>query len=196
MQDLDSNVINVYHERQSQIASLKTCLEHRAFEMQNNNRLIQDLKNRWIPYVKNLMDDVGKRFTLFFAQMRDGCFGEVTLETSGAISLSSSYLDINDFDRWELCIRVRFRPDEPLQRLSSFRQSGGEKSLSTMLFLLSLQDPKMQKCPFRVVDEINQGIFIDFFSGMDAFNERRIHGLISRTAITFTNSQYSKSLMF
>lgn len=35
------------------------------------------------------------------------------------------------------------------------QQSGGEKSVSTMFFLLALQD--VTTCPFRVVDEINQG---------------------------------------
>ncbi len=43
-------------------------------------------------------------------------------------------------------------------------QSGGERSVSTMLFLLSLQ--QLTHSPFRVVDEINQG--------MDPYNERRV----------------------
>jgi hypothetical protein len=47
---------------------------------------------------------------------------------------------------------------------SSHRQSGGERSVSTMLYLIALQE--FTKCPFRVVDEINQG--------MDAVNERKV----------------------
>lgn len=65
---------------------------------------------------------------------------------------------------WELKVLVKFRENEALQQLSSFRQSGGEKSLATALFLLSLQ--QCETAPFRLVDEINQG--------MDETNERRV----------------------
>ncbi|MQL92256.1 hypothetical protein Taro_024875, partial [Colocasia esculenta] len=42
-----------------------------------------------------------------------------------------------------------------LKVLSAHHQSGGERSVSTILYLVSLQD--LTNCPFRVVDEINQG---------------------------------------
>ena len=60
--------------------------------------------------------------------------------------------------------RVKFRDEEELHVLDSQRQSGGERSVSTMLYLVALQDVTV--CPFRVVDEINQG--------MDQYNERKI----------------------
>lgn len=72
-------------------------------------------------------------------------------------------------------IKVKFRHEESLQALNSHLQSGGvcitntfyyiiiminwllqERSVSTMLYLISLQD--LTPCPFRVVDEINQVI--------------------------------------
>lgn len=40
--------------------------------------------------------------------------------------------------------------------LDAHRQSGGERSVSTMMYLMALQD--ISNCPFRVVDEINQVI--------------------------------------
>ena len=49
---------------------------------------------------------------------------------------------------------MKFRPNEELQVLSTNRQSGGERSVSTMLYLMALQD--ITSCPFRAVDEINQ----------------------------------------
>jgi chromosome segregation ATPase len=49
---------------------------------------------------------------------------------------------------------VSFRAGTPLQQLTGTSQSGGERSVSTMLFLLALQE--ICDCPFRVVDEINQ----------------------------------------
>jgi chromosome segregation ATPase len=41
-----------------------------------------------------------------------------------------------------------------MQELTAWQQSGGEKSVATMLYMIALQE--MTKCPFRVVDEINQ----------------------------------------
>ena len=61
--------------------------------------------------------------------------------------------------------------NEELQRLTGQRQSGGEKSVSTILYLLSLQE--LSRAPFRVVDEINQG--------MDIENERKVHALMVET---------------
>ncbi len=51
-------------------------------------------------------------------------------------------------------IRVKFRDGEALQALNAQRQSGGERSVSTKLYLMALQEET--SCPFRVVDEINQ----------------------------------------
>lgn len=53
-----------------------------------------------------------------------------------------------------VCRRVKFREAEELQVLNAQRQSGGERSVSTILYLVALQG--VAACPFRVVDEINQ----------------------------------------
>ena len=57
------------------------------------------------------------------------------------------------------------RESEPLAILTSHRQSGGERAVSTIFYLMSLQS--LTPSPFRVVDEINQG--------MDPRNERLVH---------------------
>jgi len=49
---------------------------------------------------------------------------------------------------------VKFRAEEDLQALTTCRQSGGERNVSTMLYLMALQD--RTSSPFRAVDEINQ----------------------------------------
>ena len=88
------------------------------------------------------------------------CAGEVSLE------------DNEDFSKYGILIRVKFRENEELQALDAQRQSGGERSVSTMLYLLALQ--ATVSCPFRVVDEINQG--------MDPVNERHVFNLIVKSA--------------
>ncbi|RHN55174.1 putative structural maintenance of chromosomes protein [Medicago truncatula] len=59
-----------------------------------------------------------------------------------------------------------------LKVLSAHHQSGGERSVSTIVYLVSLQD--LTNCPFRVVDEINQG--------MDPINERKMFQQLVRAA--------------
>lgn len=59
-------------------------------------------------------------------------------------------------------------------------QSGGEKSVSTMLYLISLQN--LTQFPFRVVDEINQGL--------DPTNERNMFQQIVRAASKPNCPQY------
>lgn len=64
---------------------------------------------------------------------------------------------------WQLTLVIR--ESEPLTTLDSHRQSGGERAVSTIFYLMSLQS--LTRSPFRVVDEINQG--------MDPRNERLVH---------------------
>ena len=66
------------------------------------------------------------------------------------------------FARWGLAIKVAFRDGCDLRQLDARVQSGGERSVSTIMFLMALQ--AHLPSPFRVVDEINQG--------MDEVNER------------------------
>lgn len=122
----------------------------------------------WYRAVSAMVGRINENFNRFFSHL--SCLGEVQLIEHG-----------QEYAKWEIAILVRFRDEEQLQRLSAQRQSGGEKSVATILYLLALQE--LSKSPFRVVDEINQG--------MDANNERKVHGLIVDTATTAQNrSQY------
>ena len=64
--------------------------------------------------------------------------------------------------------------------LNSHRQSGGERAVSTIFYLMALQD--LAQSPFRVVDEINQG--------MDPRNERMVHERMVDIACQEHTSQY------
>ena len=59
-----------------------------------------------------------------------------------------------DYDKYGVGIKVKFRDNEQLRELTAHHQSGGEKSVSTILYMMALQE--LTKCPFRCVDEINQ----------------------------------------
>ncbi len=53
-------------------------------------------------------------------------------------------------------IKVKFRDKSKLQVLSAQIHSGGERSVSTIMYLMALQELMVN--PFRCVDEINQGL--------------------------------------
>lgn len=99
-----------------------------------------------------LLSPVNEKFRGMFRRL--GFEGRLELDTTG--------------EEWELKVLVGFRDGESLQRLSSFRQSGGEKSLTTILLLLALQ--QCEDVPFRLVDEINQG--------MDPYNEKAVFEIL------------------
>ena len=120
---------------------------------------------RWLGPLKGLISKVDQKFSSFFNDM--GCAGEVSLQedkdnVGNEIVTNYCYCacwaDIQDFSKYGIAIKVKFRPNEELQVLSTCRQSGGERSVSTMLYLMALQD--ITSCPFRAVDEINQVEYI------------------------------------
>lgn len=61
-----------------------------------------------------------------------------------------------NFKDWGIQIQVKFREKSQLQTLSAQVHSGGERSVSTIMYLMAMQD--LMKSPFRCVDEINQGL--------------------------------------
>lgn len=114
----------------------------------------EDMKRKQQDWEDPLRECIGRINNTFITYCKHiGISGEVLLVANE-----------DDYDKWEIQIRVKFRDAEQLTTLSSVRQSGGERSVTTILYLLSLQNEN--KCPFRVVDEINQG--------MDPVNERKI----------------------
>ncbi|KAK6020002.1 hypothetical protein OSTOST_14350 [Ostertagia ostertagi] len=114
----------------------------------------------WREPVEDLIRKINVNYSKFFATL--GCAGEVYLEIPE---------DPLNIDGYGIMIMVSFRNGERLRRLDHQVQSGGERSVSTMLYLLALQE--LCPVPFRCVDEINQG--------MDPVNERKIFDIMVDT---------------
>ncbi|KFO27206.1 Structural maintenance of chromosomes protein 5 [Fukomys damarensis] len=131
-------------------------------------REYQTVKERWLNPLKELVEKINEKFSNFFSSMQ--CAGEVDLHTENE----------EDYDKYGIRIRVKFRSSTQLHELTPHHQSGGERSVSTMLYLMALQE--LNRCPFRVVDEINQG--------MDPINERRVFEMVVNTACKENTSQY------
>lgn len=63
-----------------------------------------------------------------------------------------------DYHNYGIRIKVKYRDSEPLRELTAQHQSGGERSVATMLYVMALQE--ITQVPFRCVDEINQVSFL------------------------------------
>ncbi len=158
-------------EYAARMASLNSISEAVALSEAEQAELrgeIRELVREWRSALDDVIIRVNERFAQLFASIN--CRGSVELGVPGN--------DL-DFDRYELAIKVAFRSGEVPQLLGT-RQSGGERSVSTMLYLLSFQN--LARAPLRVVDEINQG--------MDEEYERRVYALIVETATRASSSQY------
>ncbi|ODM86856.1 Structural maintenance of chromosomes protein 5 [Orchesella cincta] len=122
---------------------------------------------------QDLIGTVNRNFGRYFTSM--GCAGEVQLQKAD---------DENDFAKYGIKILVKFRSSEPLSELGGTKggtlQSGGERVISTALYILALQE--LTTVPFRVIDEINQG--------MDATNEARFFNLLCSLAKGPNTPQY------
>lgn len=133
------------------MAELRRTIEQARSEQNRLVALIEQVEGMWLPELEALIRAVNERFSAAFARL--GCAGEVHLARD------------DNYEKWGIDILVKFRDTERLQLLTNQRQSGGERSLSTILYLLSLTE--LSRTPFSLVDEINQG--------MDPRAERAVH---------------------
>mmetsp|Transcript_1166 Transcript_1166/g.3084 ORF Transcript_1166/g.3084 Transcript_1166/m.3084 type:complete len:1077 (+) Transcript_1166:108-3338(+) len=152
-------VVQQYEKRKKEIEQLEKQLGNREDVLGGLEKRRDELKNPWLAALKEKMEVISSNFSNYMKQIK--CDGKVELRTPG-----------EDFSEYGIAIMVQFRKKGKMQQLRGFAQSGGEKSVSTMLYLISLQG--LTPCPFRLVDEINQG--------MDAKNERMIFEQVVQSA--------------
>ncbi|XP_023586619.1 structural maintenance of chromosomes protein 5 isoform X2 [Trichechus manatus latirostris] len=165
---LNPTVVEEYTKREEEIEQLTEELKRKKVELDKYRENISQVKERWLNPLKELVEKINEKFSSFFSSMQ--CAGEVDLHTDNE----------DDYDKYGIRIRVKFRDTTQLHELTPYHQSGGERSVSTMLYLMALQE--LNRCPFRVVDEINQG--------MDPINERRVFEMVVKTACKENTSQY------
>uniref|UniRef100_A0AAY4DXH2 Structural maintenance of chromosomes protein 5 n=1 Tax=Denticeps clupeoides TaxID=299321 RepID=A0AAY4DXH2_9TELE len=165
---LSEAVVDDYKRREKEIQNLERELGSRKSELETYRKDISEAKERWLIPLKQLVEQINEKFSAFFRSME--CAGEVDLHAENE----------EEYDKYGIRIRVKFRSNTQLHELTLNHQSGGERSVSTMLYLMALQE--LNRCPFRVVDEINQG--------MDPVNERRVFDIVVKTACRGTTSQY------
>ncbi|TKA81880.1 hypothetical protein B0A55_01578 [Friedmanniomyces simplex] len=145
------HMLREYEERAKKIEMLIKKRDSVQADLEELEGRIAEIRGQWEPRLDELVAEISDAFAENFGRIQ--CVGEVGVHKD------------EDFELWAIQIRVKFRDNEPLSLLDAHRQSGGERAVSTIFYLMALQ--RLTRAPFRVVDEINQG--------MDPRNERLVH---------------------
>ncbi|KAK6508078.1 Structural maintenance of chromosomes protein 5 [Arthrobotrys conoides] len=164
------HAIRQYEAREKEIKELRDLMDAKMADLDKHQTNIKRVRNRWEPRIDQLVGNISEAFSRSFEFI--GCAGAVRIKKEGK--------DGCDFENWAIEILVKFREAETMQVLTAQRQSGGERAVSTVFYLMALQS--LARAPFRVVDEINQG--------MDPRNERLIHKRMVKIACKKHTSQY------
>lgn len=135
-------------------------------KLQQLNERIDTIQKVWEPQLVELVLKISQTFRERFT----------SVASDGQVEIGKA----DRFKDWKLQILVKFRENSELKILDHQSQSGGERAVSTIFFIMSLQG--LTDAPFRVVDEINQG--------MDPKNEKMAHRYLVHTACTGNSSQY------
>ncbi|RPB01733.1 P-loop containing nucleoside triphosphate hydrolase protein [Choiromyces venosus 120613-1] len=161
------NAIKQYEDRATKIQNLEDKIVERKKNLEKHSAAIVELRGKWEPVIDRLVAKISVAFSKSFEKIN--CAGEVRV-----------HKEEDEYDKWAIQILVKFRANENLQILTNQRQSGGERAVSTVFYLMALQS--LARSPFRVVDEINQG--------MDPRNERLVHHRMVSIACQEYTSQY------
>ncbi|KAG6844359.1 hypothetical protein H0H87_007540 [Tephrocybe sp. NHM501043] len=159
-------VVEQYEKRKRDIEDLERTIEKKQRDAEKIEDRIKSAKDKWQPALEKLVTSIGEKFSASFDRI--GCAGEVRISQH------------EDYEKWAIDILVKFRDTEKLQLLTGQRQSGGERSLTTILYLLSLTEEA--RAPFSLVDEINQG--------MDQRAERSVHNSMVQVTCKEDSAQY------
>merc|ERR1719232_1651781 len=158
----------LFAEKKESIEKLESDLERLNSEKSSAVKESQTISTVGVKKLQELIEKVNDKFSSYFADL--GYAGQVSL----------SRKDVTDYKSYGVSIKVRFRDGEDWSELARGRQSGGEMSVTTAVYMLALQE--LTSVPFRCVDEINQGL--------DERNERRVWDMILSAATRGQGSQY------
>ncbi|GJJ08189.1 hypothetical protein Clacol_002397 [Clathrus columnatus] len=162
----DAGIIATYEAREREINNIRGDHEKKQNNYKKLTEKVQNIRNQWYPALTNLVTAIGEKFSAAFDNI--GCAGEIRIS------------EHEDYDKWSIDIFVKFRNEEPLTQLTGQRQSGGERSLTTIMYLMSLTEHA--RAPFSLVDEINQG--------MDQRYERAVHDQLVKVTCQAESGQY------
>lgn len=168
--------------------SLLSNADKGSIELLKQKRADLEISQRQLPELQRKRDDLKQRIDNVSGPWQEelGDMVEkmsqtfqknfITVASDGQVRL----VKLERFQDWKLEILVKFRENSELKVLDHQSQSGGERAVSTIFFIMSLQG--LTNAPIRIVDEINQG--------MDPKNEKMAHKYFVHTACKKSRSQH------
>ncbi|CAI5722490.1 unnamed protein product [Peronospora effusa] len=163
----DKSIRELYERVHDEIQDDEVVLADLESFVTHSEEKINGIKEEWHAKLKEVVQHIDSSFGEFFKDI--GCVGEILLDDEDP-----------DVAKWGIQRRAQFRKNTKLSTMTAEEQSGGEKSVGTIMYLMALQS--LTKCPFRVVDEINQG--------MDVYNERKVFQRITKSSCGSKLPQY------
>jgi len=154
----DTDMVRRMKENKEKLAAARESVAKLNKDIREKTKELEELRRGWIHGVRQMVGRVGDKFADMMATL--GYSGEIKLNEGGTNTL--------DMKNYGIKILVKFRNDDTFQELSKGTQSGGEKSVTTAVYMMALQG--LTQVPFRCVDEINQG--------MDERNERHVWDML------------------
>lgn len=165
--NIPGNVVQRWEALTKQLEEATVKLDAAETELSEVREMVTATRNKFEPALQTLVDAVSAKFSAAFKRVK--CSGEVqVLKVEG------------DFAQWGIKILVSYRDIDRLKMLTGTHQSGGERSLATVTYLMSLSE--MSRTPFSLVDEINQG--------MDQRAERAVHNQLVEVTCDAHAGQY------
>ena len=165
LQDLPDDAEKIYRDYTGNLEGLKGKLQ----ELQDNKKLmlleLQERKKAWKNAVQNLIDEVAPIYQQVLSTV--GATGAIRLDEVGSVGEAG------------LQLLVGFKGAEP-SILDPYTQSGGERSVALVAFMLSLQSRIIS--PLRAMDE--------FDIHMDPRNREAIFKMILAQGKRNPNSQH------
>ncbi|KAG7374323.1 chromosome segretation protein [Nitzschia inconspicua] len=148
----DRNVARLYEAKQQELEVARDQLENLKKGKQTKMAAMSNKAEPWEEALHKFMGKIDSRFSRYMSDL--GCVGEVRLRKGKPGAEKDE--EEPRFEDYGVEIKVSFREGVKPTVLSARVQSGGERSVSTIMYLMALQD--MMVSPFRCVDEINQGL--------------------------------------
>ncbi|MGH9918603.1 MAG: AAA family ATPase [Nitrososphaerales archaeon] len=165
LQDLPDDAEKIYRDYTGNLEGLKGKLQ----ELQDNKKLmlkeLEERKKAWKNAVQNLIDEVAPIYQQVLSTV--GATGAIRLDDAGSVAEAG------------LQLLVGFKGAEP-SILDPYTQSGGERSVALVAFMLSLQSRIIS--PLRAMDE--------FDIHMDPRNREAIFKMILAQGKRNPNSQH------
>jgi hypothetical protein len=119
-------VLKRYKQLQEELMVVNQEFADLQVQFDSSHRDLQERSVSWCTDVRNIANRVNESFKVYMKDL--GFQGEVSL------------LETGTFNNYEMRIKVSFRENTDVITLSGSRHSGGERAVSTIMYLMALQN--------------------------------------------------------